>query len=275
MSIDIFNINDKCAIEDCSLVLLIIIVFIIVFMLVFAYIIRRKLRSNKGKIHGKINKSQTQSLPFEIPKKGEVTMNGRKKNIPRKLLKPKRIEKQKKITKISVPINTRERFSVQIDPLQLDVQYFENSPQKKIPTPVEKNSIKTDKNKNILINETLYKERLKHKKQMFPDDHSIQFENISNFSFESKNNSVASFYQNKNKAKSNEKIVESTEKFIKIILFQKEEEPDTNKIRPNFFNINQEKRKNCYIDKDLTRFPNEKRTIIPNESIKIIRFDEY
>ena len=76
---------------------------------------------------------------------------------------------------------------------------------------------------NFLINEFLYADRLKHKIHMFPDDPSIQFENISNVSLGSKHNSIPSFVNTfeKNKYIQIQIFMKQKKNLLKFYFFKK------------------------------------------------------
>lgn len=251
MSLDFFGFDETCGIPACSIIVLIIVIlFGFLVLLIILFLIRHRIRSNRRKIHQKAKRNQNLEEEISDPAKAS-----RKKQ--KKRFKPKIIEKDKKILKVNVPPNTtsgqkleNETFSIKNS--QFLRQHFEEKTKEK-----EKNGEVLGKgsiycvDKNFLLNKNLYLTRLEHKKHMYPDDPSVQFENVSNFSFEeSKNNSVPNFFNSNKRAVSKDGLKEGIkeEGFIKIVLFEREnsktKQKNTKNMKenPNKINKNFEKK---------------------------------
>jgi len=270
MGLDFFGLNDKCSVRYCNILVLIVIIFTCLLLLTVIYFIRRKMRSRKAKIQSKIKK--TASKKRETLPDLQTVERMEKKPSNSRFLKPKIIEKQRKMFKIFIPKNPKNSLDGEktniihnTELMKLDVKFFKEKPE------VEKNKVKEKKPRlsNFLINESLYQIRLRNKKQMYPDDRSIQYENCSDLCFESKQNSIPNLINaNGKKEVEKEKCMETKEKFIKVVIFEKKEE----------FVENRECRKNFYIEKDFDggmREEGVKNTNVGRkESVKIIDFDE-
>ena len=260
MKLDFFGLADQCSGDYCDIILLVLIIlFVLLFFLIIYYVIRRKLRSLKGKIYDKQRKSfkKKESLHNQIK---TIDLFEKK---PEKIRKPKIIEKEKKILRISVPRDA-SRSPSKIIQSKLEIKYLDNTPEIDI---LKKNSKKDNSIKisNFLINEKLYGERLKKKRRMYADDQSIQYENNSNLSFGSNNNSsIPNFMNFANPQQKYGENHEPKEKFIKIVLFQKEEEQkETKEIITNFTNI-----------RDINVSNQNLKEKSNNISLQIIKFDE-
>lgn len=217
MSLDFFGFDEECALPYCSLIILIIIIFgmLITFVVVFI-IVRRRIRERKKKIHQKPKRAITTTQMNTLPAKPIPDLFDKK---PKKIFWPKTSDKDKKIVKIPVPQNSC------LEGKNKPSENIKNSPSQRTFTFEGKK-----KNNNLLLNRKLYLERLMHKKQMYADDPSVQFENISNLSIESRNNSLP----NLKVTNPENKELENEEQFIKIVLFQRE---DSKKGQKNFGNL--------------------------------------
>ena len=143
-----------------------------------------------------------------------------------------KVQKERKISKVSIVNvnNTCEKFKTSsanntneknnTETMKLEVKYFEDYDKNQ----EQEKKTKVNDNDIGLINKNLYCLRLKHKIQMYPDDPSIQFENISDFAFESKKNSLGNFNLKGINVLSQENFNEKTEKIVKVVIFQKKEE---------------------------------------------------
>lgn len=268
MSLDLFGIKDKCSIENCDVLVLILIVFGIVLFLGVSLVIRRKIRAKRAKVQRKSQKKSSKILKT-LP---EIQTSERIEKKPQKnsrFFKTK-VQKERKISKVSIVNlnNTCEKFKTSsanntneknnTETIKLEVKYFEEYDKNK------DHEKKTQVNENDigLINKNLYCLRLKHKNQMYPDDPSIQFEDVSDFAFESKKNSTGNFNLKGINVLSQENCHEKTEKIVKVVIFQKNEE---------YSRTNDQTSLNFNKDFDFRLREEQGRQ---RNSLKLIKFDE-
>ena len=269
MSLDLFGIKDKCSIENCDVLVLILIIFGILLFLGVSLVVRRKIRAKRAKVQRKLQKKSSKILQT-LP---EIQTNERIEKKPQKnsiFIKTK-IQKEQKISKVSIVNvnNTCEKFKTSsanntneknnTETMKLEVKYFEDYDKNQ----EQEKKTKVNENDIGLIDKNLYCMRLKHKNQMYPDDPSIQFEDVSDFAFESKKNSMGNFnLKGINNVLSQENFHEKTEKIVKVVIFQKNEEYSRTNDQ---FNLN--------LNKDFDFRLREEQGKHRN-SLKLIKFDE-